>query len=184
MARQGSRAPRWDTVSTILNVLGGFPPLTGKEQIRAEHYHTALELCLNDENGPYNINTGKDKKITQSLKTYVEQLSAQKAKKHMFGHGIPMPPSGGGGPATTRNPLMDLLFSQKSKDHLRQDEQAMAQFNTTPMGQAFGACFVSLTFPRLARALLAMREPSPCRPLTGVHFFHQDPCCWARSPPT
>ncbi len=165
MAKQGSRAPRWDTVSKILNVLGGLPPLKSKDQIRPEHYVKALELCLNDENGPYNINTGKDKKITMSLKTYVEQMRAQKARKDMFGHGIPMQaPSaastGGGGPATTRNPLVDLLLSQKSKDHLRQDDQSMAQFSNTPMGQAFGACFVSLTSPRFARALLAMRDPS------------------------
>ena len=36
---------------------------------------------LNDENGPYNINRGKDKKITMSLKNYVEQMRAQKARK-------------------------------------------------------------------------------------------------------
>ncbi len=55
----------------------------------------------------------------------------------MIGHGIPMPaPSaasiGGGGPATTRNPLVDLLHSQKSKDHLRNDDQAFAQFSNSP----------------------------------------------------
>ena len=176
VARQTVRAPRWDTVNTILSVLGGLAPLKGRDEIRDEHYVKALELCLNDENGPYNINRGKDKKITMSLKAYVEQMRAQKERKDLFGHGIPMQaPSaastGGGGPATTRNPLVDIILSQKSKDHLRQDDQAMAQFSNTPMGQAFGACFVSLTSPRFARALLAMRYPSPCRPLTGVSFY-------------
>jgi hypothetical protein len=176
VARKKASAPRWDTVSNILNVLGGLPPLKCKDEIRAEHYVKALQLCLNDENGPYNINRGKDKKITMSLKSYVEQMRAQKARKDMFGHGIPMQaPSaastGGGGPATTRNPLMDVMHSQKSRDHLRQDDEAMAQFNNTPMGRTFGACFVSLTSPRLARALLATRDPSPCRPLTGVSIY-------------
>lgn len=186
VARQGSRAPRWDTVSTILNVLGGLPPLKNKDEIRPHHFAKALQLCLDDENGPYDINTGKFKNITMSLKAYVEQMREQKARRQIFGHGIPMPaPSaastGGGGPAPTRNLLVDLLHSQKSKDYLRQDDQAFAQFSNTPMGLTFGAFFVPLTSSRLARALLATRDPARDRPLTGVsravlNFSHQAPC--------
>ncbi len=81
MARQGSKATRWDIVSTILNVLGGLPPLKSKDEIRFEHYEKALQLCLNDENGVYNINTGRNKQITANLKAYMEQMRAQQARK-------------------------------------------------------------------------------------------------------
>ena len=61
-----------------------------KEECKFEHHEKALELCLNDENGPYNINKGKYKNITANLKAHVEQVRAQRMTRHMFGHGIPM----------------------------------------------------------------------------------------------